>query len=168
MREATERLERPRAWDRTRALEAISDAVWRVTMLDAALVRYHPGVYDDALDRQSPADQVSIEETLAGLRLVRNLVSEPDDLARFVDARMSEWGPFTGEITSRRWEPVPVRPSGSQSTSAQAWEQARYSAYQTRLAGAAIGDTFERCTTFLLTTAARAMATTHTNTPSTH
>lgn len=163
MREATERLTRQRAWDWTRAFEALNDAVWRVTMLDAALVRYRPSAYDDSLECLTAADQVSTEETLAGLRLVRNRVSEPNDLARFVDAGTTEWEPLTGQITTRRWNAVPAREPGSRSKSAQAWELARYRAYQNRLAGMSIGDTFERCTTFLLDTAARTMATTHTD-----
>jgi hypothetical protein len=167
MREATGRLNRIRAWDRTRAFEAINDAVWRVTMLDAALVRYYAGVYDDTLDRFSPADQVLTEETLAGLRLVRNRVREPDDLARFVDSGTTAWGPQTGEITSRRWKAVSARPSGARSKSASAWEQSRYRAYQSRLAGTAIGDTFERCSAFLLATASGVTATTHPDAPTT-
>ena len=161
MGEATGRLTRLAAWDRTRAFEAITDAVWRVTMLDAALVRYCPTAYDDTLDRLGPADEVLTEETLAGLRLVRNRVREPDDLAPFVGSGTTDWGPFTGQITNRRWQPVPPRPSGSRSKSEPAWEQARYLAYQRRLAGTAIGDTFERCTSFLLAVATERMATTH-------
>jgi hypothetical protein len=132
-------------------------------MLDAALVRYYPSVYDDTLDRFSTADQVLTEETLAGLRLVRNRVREPDDLAPFVESGTTDWGPLTGQITDRRWTSVPARPPGSRSKSALAWEQARYRAYQCRLAGTAIGDTFERCTNFLLATAGDAMATTPTD-----
>lgn len=167
MYEATGRLTRMRAWDRTRAFEAIIDAVWRVTMLDAALVRYYPSTYDDTLERFSAADQALTEETLAGLRLVRNRVAEPDDLAPFVDSGTTEWGPLTGQITSRQWRAVPARPSGSRSKSALAWEQARYRAYESRLVGTAIGDTFERCTAFLLATATGAMEAAPTDAPAT-
>lgn len=165
MREATGRLHRRRAWDRTRAFEAINDAVWRVTMLDAALVRYYPGVYDETLDRLSAADQVLIEETLTGLRLVRNRVGEADELVWFVDSGTSDWEPVTGQITDRRWEAVPARSPGSRSKSAQAWELARCRAYQNQLAGTAIGDTVDRCTTFLLAAASAAMATTRPDAP---
>jgi len=165
MREATARLNQPRAWDQTRAFEAINDAVWRVTILDAALVRYHPSVYDDTLDALGAADQLLIEETLAGLRMVRNRVGEPEDLTRFVDSGTGGWEPLTGPITGRRWKAAPPQPSGSRSTSAQAWELARYRAYQNRLAGSTIGDTFERCTAFLLATVAGATATTHADAP---
>ena len=134
-------------------------------MLDAALVRYYPGVYDDTLERLSTADQALIEETLAGLRLVRNRVGEPDDLARFVRSGTREWEPLIGQITGLRWEAAPARSPGSRSTSAQAWERARSRAYQNRLAGTAIGDTFDRCTTFLLAAASAAMATTSPDAP---
>jgi hypothetical protein len=160
MCDAAGRLHRLRAWDRTRAFEAVVDAVWRVTMLDAALVRYYPSAYDDTLDRLSEADQVLTEETLAGLRLVRNRVIEPDDLARFVEAAPTDWEPLTGQIGDRRWEAVPARPPSSRSKSAQAWELARHRAYEERLAGTAIGDTFDRCTPFLLAAASAALAAT--------
>jgi hypothetical protein len=165
MREATGKLARMRAWDRTRAFEAIIDAVWRVTMLDAALVRYYPSVYDDTLDHFSTAEQEVTEETLAGLRLVRNRVREPDDLAPFVESVTTDWGPSAGQVINGRWTAVPAPPPGSRSKSALAWEQARYRAYQNRLAGTAIGDTFERCTNFLLTTADHAMASTPADAP---
>jgi len=165
MRDATCKLTRMRTWDRTGAFEAIIDAVWRVTMVDAALVRYYPSVYDDTLERFSAADQALTEETLAGLRLVRNRVRDPDDLTPFVDEGATVWEPPTGRIASRRWRAVPPRSTGSRSTSALAWEQARYRAYQTRVAGAAIGDTFERCSTFLLATASHAMASTPADAP---
>ncbi len=165
MREATGKLTGVGAWDRTRAFEAIVDAVWRVTMVDAALVRYYPGVYDETLDHLSAADRVSTEETLAGLRLVRNRVREPDDLAPFVGSGTTDWGPLTGQITNRRWTAVPARPAESRSKSAQDWEHTRHRAYQNRLAGNAIGDTFERCTKFLLATAGDAMASTPTDAP---
>lgn len=160
MREAIERLTRSRAWDRTRAFEAINDAVWRVTMLDAALVRYRPNVYDDTLDQLNADDRAAVEETLAGLRLVRNRAGEADDLARFVETRTTDRAPYIGQITDSQWKTVPPRPSSSP-TGTQVWEQARYRAYDDRLAGTAIGDTFERCAAFLLTAATRAMATAH-------
>ena len=153
MRDATGRLTQPHAWDRTRAFEAIHDAVWRVTILDAASVRYLSSVYDDSLERLGPADRVSIEETLAGLRLVRNRVSEPDDLAEFVDPGPAGWEPATGPITGRRWKAVSARSPGTLSKAAQAWELERYRSYQARLAGHAIGDAFECCTAFLLAVA---------------
>jgi hypothetical protein len=169
MREATERLARLRAWNRTRAFEAISDAVWRVTMLDAALVRYHPKVYDDTLDRLGSADQVMTEETLAGLRLVRNRIGESDDVQQFVDPGTTDWDQFVvGQLADWRWKTVPAPSSGSQSESAQAWEQSRYRAYQTRVAGTALGDTFARCTVFLQAAAGGAMRATRTNTPLAH
>jgi hypothetical protein len=129
-------------------------------MLDAALVRYHPGVYDDSLDGLSSADQALTEETLAGLRLVRNRVGEPDDLIGFVDSGTTDVEPLAWRITGWRWKAVPARSPGSRSKSAQAWDLARYRAYQNCLAGTAIGDTFDCCTTFLLATATRAMAVT--------
>src|SRR5690349_15983708 len=65
--EATARLARRGVWEHADAFEAIGDAVWRVTMLDAALVRHRPRAYDDALGVLDADERTSIEDTLAGL-----------------------------------------------------------------------------------------------------
>src|SRR5262249_58037737 len=49
MRDATWRLLRAKARDRSRAFAVISEAVWRVTIVDRPLVRYHPDAYDSPL-----------------------------------------------------------------------------------------------------------------------
>ena len=43
MSEATGRLPAVRVWDQELALGAIGQAVWWITMVDATLVRHHPG-----------------------------------------------------------------------------------------------------------------------------
>src|SRR5215831_14188868 len=53
MSEATGRLPGMKVWDRPRALVAIGEAVWWITMVDATLVRHHPGIYDAV--RAAPA-----------------------------------------------------------------------------------------------------------------
>jgi hypothetical protein len=72
MREAVERLAREQASDQAHGLELISDAVWRVTLVDATLVRYHPQAYETVMKAQDPAARRTVEATLAGLRFVRN------------------------------------------------------------------------------------------------
>jgi hypothetical protein len=72
MCEATGRLSRVQAWDRPRACWAVGDAVWWVTIVDATLVRHHPEAYDCVLARRATAERRLIEDTLAGLRFVRN------------------------------------------------------------------------------------------------
>jgi hypothetical protein len=59
-------------WDRAHGFAAISEAVWWVTMVDATLVRYRPGIYSDLLSRQAAAERRITEDTFAGLRFVRN------------------------------------------------------------------------------------------------
>jgi hypothetical protein len=156
--EATERLTRWGVWDKTRAYEAISDAVWRVTILDAALVRHRPSAYDKALGMVDTAERASIEQTLAGLRLVRNRIGDSSDLAEFVDATAADSAPVTGRITGWRWMSVPEPQPGSGSQASRAWELARYQAYQNRLVGTAIGDAFARSEQFLVPVAGGAVS----------
>src|SRR5215472_5233298 len=54
MAEATRRLARARTTDPRHAAVAVSDATWWVTIVDATLVRYHPGNYDCAMESQPP------------------------------------------------------------------------------------------------------------------
>jgi hypothetical protein len=82
MCEATGRLARVRAWDRARAAWAVADAVWWVTIVDATLVRYHPEDYDGVLADQAPAERRVTEDTLAGLRFVRNQMGGPPGRCR--------------------------------------------------------------------------------------
>jgi hypothetical protein len=53
MSEAAERLPGVQPWDRPRAFAAIGEAVWWITMVDATLVRHHPGVYDAVMAAQA-------------------------------------------------------------------------------------------------------------------
>src|ERR1700722_12774743 len=48
MTEAAARLSSSGAWDLPHLSEALSDAVWWVTLVDAPLVRYHPRSYEGA------------------------------------------------------------------------------------------------------------------------
>ena len=145
MREATGRLLRPTARDRSRGFAVISEAVWWVTIVDGTLVRYHPDTYDGALDAQPPAQRRLVEETLGGLRFVRNRMGhylDPDDL-------IQPGSTAPGPITDWTWKPVPEPSLESLPPRGQAWEMTRYLAYQAQLAEHAVGDTFERAVTFL-------------------
>jgi len=75
MSDATQRLARVRAWDRERGFAVIAEAVWWVTIVDATLVRHHLDTYDRVLAGHPEGEQRLIEETLAGLRFVRNRMS---------------------------------------------------------------------------------------------
>ena len=148
MRETTGRLLRLTARDRSRAFAVISEAVWWVTIVDGTLVRYHPDTYDGALDAALPAQRRLIEETLGGLRFVRNRMGhylDPDDLVRPARGLRARRGPDHGLDLEAGSEPAleSLPPRG------QAWEMTRYRAYQAQLAGHTVGETFERAVAFL-------------------
>jgi len=156
MRDTTDRLPWISARDQARALAVIGEAVWWVTIVDATLVRYHPETYDRVLNRRSPAERQLIEETLAGLRFVRNQMGHDVDHADFVH---SEPDPARSRdrTASWRWNRLPEPDLASLSPSGQAWEMARYRAYQSQLAGRTVGETFRRATGFLNLAATQAV-----------
>jgi hypothetical protein len=142
MSDTTGRLSRVRTADRPRAFAAIAEAVWWITMVDATLVRHHPDAYDSVMAGQNPSQRQLVEETLTGLRFIRNRIGDEADLAEFVAAG-------EGRITGWTWKPVPEPALASLSPRGQEWEMTRYRAYQTYLVGHAIGETFGRATEFL-------------------
>jgi hypothetical protein len=148
MSEITRRLPQVKVWDRARAWALIGDAVWWITIVDATLVRHHPGAYDGVADGQAPAERRRTEGTLAGLRFVRNRIGRKVSLAEFAGPGMPDPGP-DARITGWTWRPVPEPELAWLPPRAQAWEMARYRAYQTQLAGHTIGETFGRSAAFL-------------------
>jgi hypothetical protein len=153
MSEATARLPEAETWDRGRAYAAVGEAVWWVTLVDATLVRHHPGIYDRVLTGQSAAQRQLIEGTLGGLRFLRNQVGGGADLAQFIQATRSP-GAGGGRLSGWRWKPVPPPVLVSLPPRAQAWETTRYRSYQAQLAGHTIGEIFRRAAIFLTLTAA--------------
>ena len=138
-----------KVWDQQRALAAIGEAVWWITMVDATLLRHHPGAYDTVMAAHAPGERQQIVEALAGLRFVRNWIGRGAPLGEIVD-------PGTGgrRITSWAWKPVGEPALGGLPPRARDWELARYRAYQARLAGCTIGEIFGRAVTFLTLTGA--------------
>jgi hypothetical protein len=55
MRDAIDRLAEDQALDRAQGFAVISEAVWQVTIVDAALVRYHRHAYKTAMKSEPPA-----------------------------------------------------------------------------------------------------------------
>jgi hypothetical protein len=174
MADATGRLARGRASDLPRGLAAISEAVWWVTIVDATLVRYHPDTYDEVLAAQLPAEGKLIEDILGGLRFVRNRMGQYLDPADFIcplalkgaragsadpDSPAGVSGPARpGEdsITCWTWKALPEPALDSLPPRGQAWEMARYRAYQATLAGNPVGEVFDRAAAFLRLAAAQA------------
>jgi anti-sigma B factor antagonist len=153
MSEATGRLAGVRVWDRPRALAAIGEAVWWITMVDATLVRHHPGVYDAARAAQAPP-QGLIDQTLAGLRFVRNWMGRDGGLGEVIET--GGMGAGDRRITRWTWKPPPEPVLASFPPRGQAWEIARYRAYRACLVRHTVGETFGRAVTFLTLTGANA------------
>jgi hypothetical protein len=163
MSDTTERLARIMAGDRPRAFAVIAEAVWWVTIVDATLVRHHPDTYDAVMASQAPAERPLVEETLAGLRFVRNRMGHEDDHVDFIHPRSSRPGPGDGPITAWTWNTVPEPALASLPPRGQAWEMTRYRAYQAHLAGHTVGETFGRATAFLKLAGANAFSITETS-----
>ncbi len=158
MSEAIARLPGMKIWDRSRAFAAIGEAVWWITMVDATLVRHHLGVYGTVMAAQVPAERRLVEETLAGLRFVRNWIGRDAGLGEVIEA--GGMGAGNRRITGWTWKGVPESALAPLPPRGQAWEMARYRAYQAHLAGHTIGQTLGRAVTFLTLTGTNAASTT--------
>jgi hypothetical protein len=156
MTETIERFATVRAGGRARAFAVIGEAVWQVTLVDATLVRHHLDTYDDVMAGQSPAQRRLIEETLAGLRFVRNHIATEASLAEFIEPGGS--GVRQGRITNWTWQSVPDPAPAFLTARGRVWELARYRAFQAHLAGQPIGETFGRASAFLNVVAASALS----------
>jgi hypothetical protein len=165
MRDITDRLPRVTELDRPRAFAVISEAVWWVTIVDGTLVRYHPDAYDRELRRRPEAEQALIEETLAGLRFVRNQMGHDVDHVDFIRPRHAARGTRPGHVRDWTWNEVAAPAGASLSPRGQEWELTRYEAYRSRLAGQPVGQTFRLAADFLLLAAASATQVTETGVP---
>ena len=151
MTEATERLPRVAGLDRRRAFAVISEAVWWVTIVDGNLVRYHPDLYDSELAGRSDANRLEVEETLAGLRFVRNQIGHDIDRGDFIRSVSGAGPPHARDWT---WASLPEPAGESLSPRGLEWELTRYNAYQSRLAGRSVVTTFRCAASFLKIVAA--------------
>jgi len=160
MNEATAQLPAVKVWDQERAFAAIGEAVWWITMVDATLVRHHRGAYDTVMAAHTPAERSLTEQTLGGLRFVRNWIGRGEPLGEAIE-------PGTGgrRITNWTWKSLGEPALAWLSPRAQSWELARYRAYQGCLAGHTIGKTFGHAVTFLALTGANAASSTDTSQP---
>jgi hypothetical protein len=143
MTEAAARLSSSGVWDLPHVSETVSDAVWWVTLVDATLVRYHPRNYEGALAGRS-AQRRETEQTLEGLRYVRNQLGRSADPASLIEP-VSSGNPAAGWT----WRPLPQPDLAGLGSRARKWELSRYHAYQERLAGHDITEAFTWCAEFL-------------------
>jgi len=158
MTETIERLTTVKTRDQTRAFATIGEAVWQVTLVDATLVRHHLDSYEGIMAGQVPAQRKLIEQTLAGLRFVRNHISPETRLAEFIQPGRPGIG--QARITSWTWKPVPGPALASLAPRGRSWELTRHRAYQAQLADHTIGETFGRTAAFLNLAAASALSVT--------
>jgi hypothetical protein len=149
MVETIDRLPRVKVWDGARAVTVIGEAVWWVTIVDATMVRYHPDTYDQILAEASAEDRTTIEESLAGLRYVRNHMGHDIDHVDFVMGTPRSRGRAADRIANWIWRPLPQPCLTTLSPSARDWEMGRYRAYQGRLAEHVVGEAFSRARVFL-------------------
>jgi hypothetical protein len=156
MNETTGRLTAVRSSYPFQAITAVGEAVWRVTIVDATLLRHHPQAYDHVMARQPLPDRVLVEGTLAGLRFVRNRMGFDDDLADFVDTTANRIPSGDRPTSDWRWKSLPEPAMALLTPRGQTWERTRYEAYQTHLVGQAPVDTFSRAAEFLNRAAAQA------------
>ncbi len=165
MSDVAERLARGRAWDRQRAFALIGEAVWWVTIVDATLVRHHPDAYDSVLAGYPRTERTQIEETLSGLRSVRNRVGQDVDLPDLVAPVASATGAGADRITAWAWRLAPEPSLAALQPRGQEWEMMRYRSYQSYLAGHTIGDVFGRASAFLVRAASAAFSAPETGAP---
>ncbi|MGH3260597.1 MAG: hypothetical protein ACRDNS_01240, partial [Trebonia sp.] len=99
MTESATRLAKSDGWDLPRLAAAVAESVWWVTLVDATLVRYHPRVYERVLSSKAVRRRKT-EETLEGLRYVRNQLGTTADPAEFISVPADETAAWT-------WRPQP-------------------------------------------------------------
>ena len=143
MTEAARRLSSPGPRDLPRLADAIADAVWWVTLVDATLVRYHPRNYETTLGGRS-ARRRETEQTLEGLRYVRNQLGKSVSPADLITPAAAE-----GTQAAWTWRSLPQPDVSGLGSRARRWELSRYHAYQARLAGRDVTAAFAWCAEFL-------------------
>jgi hypothetical protein len=156
MTDAAQRLSQVTAADPPRGFTVIGEAVWRITIVDATLVRHHPAAYDNAMASQAPAQRELIEGTLAGLRFVRNRLGGDGDLGEIIEPGQAGSRAVADSVTGWAWRPVPEPALAPLPSRRGAWERARHRGYQEQLAGRTIGETLSCAAAFLKLAAARA------------
>lgn len=140
MAEAVRRFEQAGAWELPRAAAAVGETVWWITLVDATLVRYHPNDYELAMAGLGPAVRGGTEETLGGLRYVRNRIGRSTDPAELI-------GP--GADGGWAWTPQAQPGLDGVPAGTREWVLNRYHAYAGHLAGRNVARVFRRCADFL-------------------
>jgi hypothetical protein len=101
-----------------------------------------------ALTRRDTAERQAIEDIFAGLRFVRNRMGYKADHDDFLESG----APRSGLVAACTWKQIPDPGLSGLRGHAQEWDLTRYGAYQARLAGRRIADTFSQAAGFLTET----------------
>jgi hypothetical protein len=107
--------------DVPQAVAAATEAVWWVTVVDAAITRHCPAAYRGALAALDPAARRAVERSVAGLRFIRGQLGYSADPGDFIQPaprlRLGPGGPFPRPpLGAARCEiPVPTANTGHSS-----------------------------------------------------
>ena len=117
--------------DVPQAVAAATEAVWWVTVVDAAITRHCPAAYRGALAALDPAARRAVERSVAGLRFIRGQLGYSADPGDFIQ-------PAPGAPAAAwTWRSVPP-PSPQRGT---VRDTSPYREYRTQLAGLLHGST---------------------------
>ena len=117
--------------DVPRAVAAATEAVWWVTVVDAAITRHCPAAYRSALAALDPAARRAVERSVAGLRFIRGQLGYSADPGDFIQPTPGAPG------AAWTWRSVPP-PSPQRGT---VRDTSPYREYRTQLAGLLHGST---------------------------
>ena len=160
MSEALRRFTAASAADTRQAVAAATEAVWWITLVDAALTRCHPGAYGRALAALDPAARRAVEGSFAGLRFIRGQLGYHADPGDFIQPQSARGGGSTPPA-AWIWAPLPPPPPHR----GTAREASPYREYRAYLAGRPLGQTLERAASFLSQVHATADRAGHRNSP---
>jgi hypothetical protein len=144
MSEAPRRLAAASAADIPQAVAAATEAVWWVTLADAAITRCHPRAYGTALAALDPAARRAVEGSFAGLRFIRGQPGHHADPGDFIHPPPAPGG-GTAPPSAWTWAPLPPPPPRR----GTAREASPYREYRAYLAGRPLGQTLGRAAGFL-------------------
>jgi hypothetical protein len=148
MHDVIERLADHQPGDDAAAFEAVGEAVWWVTIIDARMIRQYMDLYDAILTAHPPAQRLVIEGTLTGLRYVRNQLGEDHRPGHFIEPP-APTGPAEAVTADWRWVHRPEPDLTELLVHGQPWEMTRYRAYEQWLAVNSVGPVFQRAAGFL-------------------
>jgi len=160
MSEALRRLAAASAADVPQAVAAATEAVWWVTLADAAMIRGHPGAYGAALAALDPAARRAVEGSFAGFRFIRGQLGYHADPGDFIQPQAAPGG---GSAPPSAWAWAPLPPPPPHRGAAR--EASPYREYRAYLAGRPLGQALGRAAGFLSQAHATAGRAGHNSTP---